>query len=587
MQSISDLTSIDGALCRSWAEVQKSRSVHGALFVLALCATAACSGDDPLEGVPDAALADAGRDAAATDAGPRDALAPDAAIEDAGTDAGGSDPDSGRDAGPPRRGLLAYEPFDAPAGLVTATSGGFGFRTPWVGAGRILDDGLDARRGAQALVVAGGALDANDDSSRRDLDTDGLDPEVSDTPGKLGRAGGSVWISFVARWPRGIRNGEFGGLQLYDGDSAEFRFIGAPFYDSGDPADLPNWGFDQPTAVYTRHAVTTEAALIVVRVEFGIPDEPFGPVARTSMWVNPGLTDDPDALGAAGVILESDDFRVNRVQVSGRPGFQFDELRIGETLGDVVPSVAEPAAPIATESFVTMAGPIFGNEGAFGWAAGWTSSSGTSSGGTIEASGLTYMSGARTLATPGGALLIDTAGPTPQRAVDLAGIAAPGVGLGAPGTTVWLSYLAALSTKLGDGRFAGVQLYDTTAGGALEERFFIGAPRYLAAPAPGDERLRHWGIDRPLLGGPPIYGATPIGGTALMLVRIEADATSSRAALWIDPPLGGADLGAPEATMDAPPFTFDHLRVNANAEGFRVDEIRVGHTALSVLPEAP
>ena len=84
------------------------------------------------------------------------------------------------------------------------------------------------------------------------------------------------------------------------------------------------------------------------------------------MWVNPGLATDPDALGAAGVTLEGPDFRFDRLQVTGFAGFQLDELRVGETLSDVVPSNADPTAAIAEENFETMVGPVFGNEGAFG-----------------------------------------------------------------------------------------------------------------------------------------------------------------------------------------------------------------------------
>jgi len=418
------------------------------------------------------------------------------------------------------------------------------------------------------------------------LDITRLAPSLAEVPGKIGRAGESAWISFLAAAPAGIQNGQFAGLQLFDGDN-EVRFVGAPFYQSSDPARAPHWGVDQgglATPVYTGVSVR-DAALLVLRIDFGVTGGDAGVAeTRISLWVNPGLGDGAP-LGVASLVLSGADFRFNRIQANGFPGFLVDEIRVGGSFADVTPSTVAESA-IASESFVYSDGsPVFGNARGFGFVSPWSSPNSISSSGMLEGAGLSYTSGTRTLVASGGRLTV-ASGPPAQRSLDARGLGASvgdGTALGGPGTTVWLSLLAT-TVGLDDGKFGGIQLLETRSGMGPAEHLFVGAPYF---EANNSMRAQAWGIDAPLR-ALPAYSSTLFSNpeAVLLVVRITQTAAEARISLWTNPSLLGDEsaLGAFAAEITRSPFRFDLLRVNANYTGFFVDELRVGASLAAVVP---
>lgn len=568
-------------------KVSSVGAMRGGLGLSLVCAaltmTVGCDGTTPLDGVDSGATPDA---RVSSDAG----AGVDAQVENDG--GGPLDAGSPRDSGVvARSGLLAYEPFEG-SGLLSGATGGLGWRTPWMGPATLVEADLTYARAGRALDALGAAADVSGGASSRRLDVTGIPAALVDTPGKLGAAGRAVWLSFVARSPRVLRNGEFAGLQLFDGDS-EVRFLGAPFFEASDPARAPHWGLDRPglsTPIYSDVPVT-ETSLLVVRVDFGIAVAEGPPRARTSMWVSPGL-DDEARLGAPDVELEGPDFRFDRVQMtSGVMGFRIDELRIGESFADVVPSAAR-ASLFAYEPFDAEPGPVLGTVGGFGWEAPWTSPSGTASRGVVVAPGLALDIGSMRIANRGNALGLATEGPPARRRLARAGIGAVRAGetgLGAPGSPVWLSFVAEASRDLGNEQFAGVQLFEDDGSGGLTERLFVGAPYYLAESEPGNERALEWGLDRPGLVGPPIYSGASIRARALLVVRVAIDGTGARTSLWVSPALDATEamLGAPDAELTGPAFRIAAIQVFGNNDILTVDEVRLGTDLASVLVRVP
>jgi hypothetical protein len=244
---------------------------------------------------------------------------------------------------------LAHEPFSVPAGPVYGFGRGLGWRSSWfspprngVSSGTVVASSLAFGAAPAALATAGGALSIVPGSPppQRRLSAAGLPTALSDTPGKLGSAGRSLWLSALAHVSMASEysNGRFAGLQLFDG-TTEHRFIGAPFYednpDGGVSSRLKNWGLDQsglPLPVYSNSSATT-VSLLVVRIDF--PAMSTGQ-ARLNLFINP--TPGAAAPTTPDVTLDGPDFRFDTVRVNANfPGFIVDELRVGTSFGEVTP----------------------------------------------------------------------------------------------------------------------------------------------------------------------------------------------------------------------------------------------------------
>lgn len=253
--------------------------------------------------------------------------------------------------------LIAYEAFDyAPGSSLVGQAGGTGFSTAWGssgGLGTIEVPGLgwpDLTTTGNKLYVAGNSTGSL--SIFRTLAT----PQGAD--------GTTVWISFLGQDTTAL-SANFGpdgapsrvrpiNMSLYQ-DGSERLALGEGTRTSG--ISLPDtdvWGLVERGGVNNAGTRWTTAPLdtlsfVLVRIDFGTSD-----MDTAYMWINPSLTAEPDISTAMATTTYAN-MNFNRIRpFAGNPtsasgnvpatGF-FDEIRIGETFGDVTP-IPEPATAL-------------------------------------------------------------------------------------------------------------------------------------------------------------------------------------------------------------------------------------------------
>lgn len=505
-----------------------------------------------------------------------------------GEGGGGGEVGTGGSAGAPSlSGLLAYEPFDYDGGI-SGKTGGVGFAEAWSGGGSVTLDGLLYAAAGATLDASGFALEVDGTSSSRRLDLVSVDAAFSDVPGKLGAAGASVWLSFIARSEIPIPPSGFGGIQLFDGQT-EQRFVGAPFF-TNDPARKQTWGLDRPgleIPVYSEVPVTL-SSLMLVRLDFGVDVGEPQLGSSVSLWVNPAVGTEEN-LGPANAVVLGPDFRFDTVRVNGHySGFLVDELRVGTDFESVVPHALDLDAVFVEEGFdYGTEGPLFGTHEGSGFHAGWSSPNGASSKLEAVVEGLSYVDAAGApLETSGGAVGFGS-GPPGGRRIVSAGLPTSWsdtpASWGATGAVLWVSYLAKLAAPMTpDGRFGGLTLHENGFNDP-SQKMFLGAPFYNDEPG----RLPNWGFDRPGL-AQPIYTDVPVGTEPTLLVaKLTFVDPGANVQLWVDPLLGDeATLPTPDVDVEHPAMRFNAIGLNSNLEGFLADEVRVGPTFASVTPSS-
>jgi len=121
-------------------------------------------------------------------------------------------------------GLVIYEPFDYPAGLLdnptVDNAGGLGLLGAWTGNdAQVIADGLGYTAGGLTLVAAGrSALLPRDTYATiiRAVDPAAFPADMRDTAGFVGAAGKELWLSMVAYADTTDPNGQSFTLSLDD-----------------------------------------------------------------------------------------------------------------------------------------------------------------------------------------------------------------------------------------------------------------------------------------------------------------------------------------------------------------------------------
>jgi hypothetical protein len=265
-----------------------------------------------------------------------------------GTGSGGS---GGGGVGGSASGLLIYEPFDYPVGLLDnptlPNAAGVGLLGAWTGNdAQVFASDVAFSSGTLALVTAGrsaflpGAVYA---SSSRAIDIALIPADLSDTPGKVGVAGGEIWMSMLAyadQTPVLDSNGQSAGVSLDDTDATtnngERRYVGFPWFIDADGYRMATWGVGVDGYTGAGHSAVpvTTKALLVVRFEFGASPTA---TANTMLWVSPDLSQRP-LLGVPDAQISSTSFRFNRIRLHNwLSPIHLDEIRIGRTYESVVP----------------------------------------------------------------------------------------------------------------------------------------------------------------------------------------------------------------------------------------------------------
>jgi hypothetical protein len=264
-----------------------------------------------------------------------------------GSGSGGSG--AGGAAGAPD--LLIYEPFAYPSGLLdnptVANAGGSGLLGAWTGNdAQVFSSDIPFSSGSLALVTTGRSAflpSATYAAGSRMIDSAMIPADLSDTPGKIGVAGGEIWMSMVAyadQMPVLDANGQSAGLSLDDTDSTfngnERRYVGFPWFIDADGYRFATWGVgvDGFTGAGHSNVPVTTRSLLVVRFEFGASSTA---TANTMLWVNPDLSQRPQ-LGVPDAQISSTSFRFNRIRLHNwLSPIHLDEIRIGRTYLSVVP----------------------------------------------------------------------------------------------------------------------------------------------------------------------------------------------------------------------------------------------------------
>jgi len=216
------------------------------------------------------------------------------------------------------------------------------------------------------------------------------------------------------------------------------------------------------------------------------------------------------------------------------------------------------AALIASDQFTDTESTLAGNTGGTGWSAAWTGS-----GQTVVATSLQYTdSNGAILPTAGGAVNFGGNNTESFRVLT--------AGLGTDGTTIYMSFLAQITS----GDYAGIALFNGT-----NEVFFAGKP--FGATNFGYEKGG---------GGDRVTAAnSPVTSLSLLVYKIEFGAGTTlgneRVSLFVNPTLG-TEPTTISVSNNFPTFAFDRIRISSglNAVTGQVDEFRMGTTYLDVAP---
>ncbi len=244
-------------------------------------------------------------------------------------------------------GVIAYEPFDVPAGESggeinpsSPVSGGTGLTISPMKAKRspvtITSDSLTFSEG-NALAVKGRAAQAPNGSSWiYKLNLDDLPADLENLrdpnhPSAIGAPGTSVWFSFLMRVDGAVTNHTEARLNL----GKNRMMCGLTGNEKSDGAYIRLSGPRSDIAV---ESGTTY--LIVGKITYGQKSDPDERTDNVEIWVNPSIgNQDPDRpadthLDGTLATLEDFWFETNS---DGNTQAVFDEIRIGDTYKDVTP----------------------------------------------------------------------------------------------------------------------------------------------------------------------------------------------------------------------------------------------------------
>ena len=208
--------------------------------------------------------------------------------------------------------VIAYEPFDYPAGATTGANGGIGWTNAWSAGATftVVDGGLTQDSLAVSGNKASGVPDASHNFS--------------------GVNSGSLWLSFLSYTP----SGGMAKVQLVNS-----AWGGVTFGKEG------WWGKYMLSGDSSSISANNTQSLILARVDFNISGAQD--VAR--MWVYPSSgslpTEAPSDASAAATKTLTDVGTLYFIRLNVDASSAADEIRLGTTFADVAP-VPEPATMV-------------------------------------------------------------------------------------------------------------------------------------------------------------------------------------------------------------------------------------------------
>ena len=241
-------------------------------------------------------------------------------------------------------GLIAYEGFDYPAKdapenqllTVTNRTGGSGWATAWSGVAGLATGSAAYSFPGRVLTTTGNRAQQDyrfQAQAFRRIDAAGTVPAEWRVRDKIGASGTAVWISFLMSDANPA--GGFAGLSLC-GEDPDQMFIGRR------AQGAPVWGveFSGGDGARSQKPVTKTASLLLVRVD-------FSPTKTTlNLWVDPTTTDSAELGPPDAKAKSAKPYTFDRVRLGngGGPSVTWDEIRIGTTAADVLPTRPIPAA---------------------------------------------------------------------------------------------------------------------------------------------------------------------------------------------------------------------------------------------------
>lgn len=217
---------------------------------------------------------------------------------------------------------IAYESFDyAAASPLTGLDGGSGWSDGWTQDGGPVVAGMaglgytDAQ--GKVLEVAGRCADTSGTTTTRSF------------RGFGGGLANGVWISFLWRLP--ASNDKFEGVSFYRGAQQVLTLSNAGSTGTA-RITLTNHLVSNGGVNSQKGSFGTTHFVVLKMTEGG----GTGGSDRVDLFIDPLLSGTP---GSPDAVVSGSDFDIDRVRIAGQDGASLlvDELRIGETFGDVAP----------------------------------------------------------------------------------------------------------------------------------------------------------------------------------------------------------------------------------------------------------
>lgn len=232
--------------------------------------------------------------------------------------------------------LIAYDGADyPPTDSISGLNGGTGWNGAWSGDNNVV---------AGSLVLNGVATtgnrfvtDGNGAGSPRVIGTAGFEDLLQG--GRFGKEGTTLWLSYLFRAVTTSAN-NIAGLLIYDGEVSEANqvlFAGVPTGGStlglfATARSAPPFGASASSSII---GTNQQTLFIVVKMMFGTPNGD-----RVFMYVNPPLHSEPTNNIYNAAVLNNLTLQFDRLLFASgttTTTASFDEFRLGETFGDVVP----------------------------------------------------------------------------------------------------------------------------------------------------------------------------------------------------------------------------------------------------------
>jgi hypothetical protein len=220
---------------------------------------------------------------------------------------------------------IAYEGFQ-PSFPIYA-NGGTGFSGPWTQGGfNAFASGYVPTAGSlcsAGLPTSGGSISADAFSA--------INGAIRNLARPLGQDNTTVYLSFLLRPEGTLNSGLFGGFfgLTLNGSLGNDLFIGKPGGGAGGEYVLETRGGTGQVPSGTP-AVVGRTALLVVKAEFLLGNDVF------TLYANPSRSGSEPASGVVKTDLDLG--AVSKIGIYSTGAFSVDEIRIGATYADVVPT---------------------------------------------------------------------------------------------------------------------------------------------------------------------------------------------------------------------------------------------------------